>query len=1009
MKILFLHLSDAHIKEDTQHEEIGVESITNSLTQIGEFDECVIVFSGDVVQSGEARQYKNANSFIEKLIAKIKSKYLSNKDVRVLVTPGNHDNLVAEPNRGLQNIAEYYKQREADRRFYEDLSQLENFYKFANQYDCYKKERVVDVQNLTFGDFTLRINLINSAPFSLLGSENADKGLHYLPKNEINKLITGETGNFAISIMHHWTEWFSDKSKNELYEKLYMVSDLIFTGHEHFSLSEHKNVNHLHNVDISSGVALYGTNEEQGFNVLILDTDEQTICGQKYIYDEGIYKPQINIGKHRVIFRNKYNFIHTEEFKRFLESDTGERSDKQYLDYFIFPALEAKNLSGDIRSLSINSEDQFVDFMQSKEKILIEGGSRSGKTTLSKYLCRILTKDYIALRLDGDNFHDKDNIRIIRNALNDQYGRLVDIDQFIQIEKAAKVLIIDDYDLIKNRRWESFWNQCSSHFEHVILFCGVDWTPNIKEKMLDGLLDNKVCDLRICPFYYKKRGQLIQKICDSYPSSDSNYLNDRANKINNEIAEQVKHFQLTPDFIYQYVDYYLNFSHLKANNESNVFNAVFEANLVFRLAKYVSENDVNEVMVVLGFVAHYMHFQKQYKISIGNFSNIISEYNKKYDNSVSDKIVLEASIQANILKYARKTLEIEFCDETLLSYFMACHLHRMLNDGEGESDFKYVLDHICFPPNGDIVLFLSYIANNVNVLKPILYSLREHMNEWEQLDFDKNNVSYFSQIKISKMPSLPTEKDKQKLYEDRNNMERDVVENRGSDINEMYSYDETEIDSFSNQIVKSLNYLALIAKILPNFRHVLKREQKKEIVEMLYEYPNKLLYFLCKDIDNNRQFIVNEVLKSHSKTRNGIDITDEMVVNELKLQSMAYILTIYNFISSTAATEKTIQDLNKLDYFDYNVNTNFKLQNLLMEENAGRLHELAEKAKQLYDNSKLDIVKQMVLLIMRKYFLCHDVKMIGEAQHVVDYFFKDNAAEKRAIKMLQVKNKIIKK
>lgn len=52
MKILFLHLSDAHLKEDTILYQINTNAIVRALSQMGEFDECVLIFSGDVVQSG---------------------------------------------------------------------------------------------------------------------------------------------------------------------------------------------------------------------------------------------------------------------------------------------------------------------------------------------------------------------------------------------------------------------------------------------------------------------------------------------------------------------------------------------------------------------------------------------------------------------------------------------------------------------------------------------------------------------------------------------------------------------------------------------------------------------------------------------------------------------------------------------------------------------------------------------------------------------------------------------
>lgn len=161
-----------------------------------------------------------------------------------------------------------------------------------------------------FGDFRLRINLINTAPFSILGSGNEDKGIHYLPKKELNKLKDNFEENYTISIMHHSPEWFSDSSKHSLYDKLYNKSDLIFIGHEHYPLNENKQINGQDkNINISTGLALYGTDTKQGFNAVILDIDKKNLTGYKFIYSNNEYLKEIAINKTNVIFKNKYDFI----------------------------------------------------------------------------------------------------------------------------------------------------------------------------------------------------------------------------------------------------------------------------------------------------------------------------------------------------------------------------------------------------------------------------------------------------------------------------------------------------------------------------------------------------------------------------------------------------------------------------------------------------------------------------------------------------------------------------
>lgn len=68
MKILFLYLSDAHFREDTKYIDINISAMENGLRQIDSFDECVLVFSGDIAYSEEANQYKVVSGSIGKLI-----------------------------------------------------------------------------------------------------------------------------------------------------------------------------------------------------------------------------------------------------------------------------------------------------------------------------------------------------------------------------------------------------------------------------------------------------------------------------------------------------------------------------------------------------------------------------------------------------------------------------------------------------------------------------------------------------------------------------------------------------------------------------------------------------------------------------------------------------------------------------------------------------------------------------------------------------------------------------
>lgn len=1009
MKILFLHLSDAHFRDNTRLNDININAIAKSLKQMGTFDECIIVFSGDIAHSGEKNQYRCAEAFFSRLINEIKTQYLYGKRIYTLISPGNHDNLAANPSREIGELKGYYSsEKEVEKRFYKELDQLTNFYAFANRNLCFSKGKVIDVRKIRFGKFTIKVNLINSAPFSLLCDGNEDKGLHFLPQREIKKLDFNMGENYTISIIHHGPEWFSDDSKKSLYNKLYETSDLIFVGHEHFSLSQNKIVNVKHKVDVSSGVALYGTNTEHGFNAIILDTEQRILYGEKFIYTGNIYKPTPNLRNDKVIFKGKNKFTITENFERYLKSDVDEREGDDYLKYFVFPSLESKNINDDLKNYSIPTEEKFLELLQIKNKISIEGSSRAGKTILSKYLCLLLLEDYVPLYMTVEDFSIKDNKKVLKYTLSEEYGETADIDEFFQMDIDKRIIIVDGYDFIKKERWQSFWEEYKDKIGHFILFCGVDWNLNIKEKTVDELSESKIFYLRICPFYYSKREQLIRKICALY--MDASLVEEKARKINEDITDQIRYFQLNPDFIHQFVDYYLSFSKIKTQKETNVFSKVFEANITFRLAKNAGDENVSEVMIALDFVADYIHFNKKYPLASEDFVMVVNMYNKKYDNILNPMFVYDVALKSNVIREVPGKGGIEFCDENLLAYFTAAHLNRTFNEGDGQEKLKYILENICFQPNGDIILFLSYITSNVQILNPIMLSLINHMQDWEELDLDQNNIEYLSKMQGMEKPKIPTSKERSEIKEAKNDMEKEIVENHQKEAESLYSYDEGKVNSFGNKITKSINYLELVAKILPNFRYILTGDQKQSIVTILYTYPNKLLYFMLKDINEHYDEIVNEILESIPSTRKGKLITRGMIAKELQNQSIAYILSIYDFIASTSTSNsKTIMDLNRRDYFDFEENTNYRIQNIMMEENVGNFHSMVKKAEKLYKNTRLEISKQMVALVVRKYFLCHDIAITGEAQHVIDVFFGKNEEQKKAIRMVQAKNRIIKK
>ena len=53
-------------------------------------------------------------------------------------------------------------------------------------------------------------------------------------------------------------------------------------------------------------------------------------------------------------------------------------------------------------------------------------------------------------------------------------------------------------------------------------------------------------------------------------------------------------------------------------------------------------------------------------------------------------------------------------------------------------------------------------------------SLVNHMQDWEELNLDEDNIGYLSKIQGADKPQIPTVKEKKELRQEKNNMEKEL-------------------------------------------------------------------------------------------------------------------------------------------------------------------------------------------------------------------------------------------
>ena len=74
MKVAIIHLSDFHIKDREHFERAKINGIVSSLNALGQLDEYLVVFSGDLANSGGINEYRQSRFLFGQLIGGIKQK-----------------------------------------------------------------------------------------------------------------------------------------------------------------------------------------------------------------------------------------------------------------------------------------------------------------------------------------------------------------------------------------------------------------------------------------------------------------------------------------------------------------------------------------------------------------------------------------------------------------------------------------------------------------------------------------------------------------------------------------------------------------------------------------------------------------------------------------------------------------------------------------------------------------------------------------------------------------------
>lgn len=326
--IVFLHLSDIHLNNEKDINDRHIEKIVSSLKSYKavKFEKIIIIISGDITQSGDRIQFRNAGKLMGSLIIQLNQTF--NCSCKIFIVPGNHD----VNHNGFPLDLTYLKDERYSQVEVNEHKKLESFYTFSRYNDCFKNsELYCDVQIIDIKGFKIQVNLINNAIFSTIDQY---KGLLYIPNDRINMLAKKTNADFVISIMHHAPDFYRDEIKNRIEDTVIKNSNILFHGHEHYNYSKQTSFNGSNGTIVQSGGCLCNNGDwsKSSYIVGILNPNSLEYKYHKYTWNDQSKQYEHDKVKTEQIRQIKPNLSITDDFLDFINYDNNE-------DYYVFPSI----------------------------------------------------------------------------------------------------------------------------------------------------------------------------------------------------------------------------------------------------------------------------------------------------------------------------------------------------------------------------------------------------------------------------------------------------------------------------------------------------------------------------------------------------------------------------------------------------------------------------------------------------------------------------------------------
>ena len=1003
MRISFLHLSDFHLNDSKGVHPAKIQAIVDSLGVYTPIEGIVIVLSGDIAATGQANQYKIAATFLKRLIPEIRRKYsISEKNTKILIVPGNHDIDWGRSTRLDSSKIRSFDEKERALHLQQELKSMKNYFSFSDRNGCFFPYwmhipfgQLVTRKILHFDNgYRIEANLLNTAPFSC----DSDDGLHYLPEDAIHSLTTESNADFSLVVMHHSPDWFEFSQKKELENTLSKRCSLAFYGHEHFPGTQNVLYDNGNRIVKQAGGAWWQSSVPtlSDYYAALFDTESRKYFLSKFSWNADRSAFVATMKQEHILMQKSLcgtGLTYQEKYIATVMADSKNTIAQSVSDYFVFPTLRFNASKEYSRGKAIDKMEDFIAFIKENRYVAVMGGSNSGKTTLLKMTFKELQTQYVVLYCGTDDITGRNQENILKELVTDTYGA-DSYSLFQAIPSDKKVIIIDDLHRISPKHLNKFLRGIEDIFGTIVVASEETSQFDIVQMVKDNIKASKEFKkASISRLYAEKRLALIQKIVLIKTDNDELKAAGIARTLEQCLNSYKLAFRTDIDFVVQFVDYYCAHLGELDKSDATVFSKVFEASIERSIAPHLvgRKENSNDIIVALSEIAHYIHFNKEYPINAEHIHEVIAAYCEYYDNRyLTAERFIEIGVNSGLLSRTSNGYEYRFASKNHLAYFVAKALNRRFHDTGDTTDLESIVRQSCFSINGDILLFMTYISDNVNIPRLLLEQAVSYVSGWTEFDLSDIGIKYLQSMSAKSLVSPKEDEKEEEIHNQAiEEEERDTI----IETLDIYDYDETKIDELNNQLIRAFLQLKIIARNFSAFISILPGPVKKDYVSAMYQLPNKIFSQWAESIDNSLDYLVEEVIAWQEEPDfEGKKLSREDILRFFQEVSLNMLLNLYYVASSHGANDNTVDYLAQQNYISPSLN--YRIERLMFWEKVDDYQAVIKEAEELCSLQGDGMAKNMTLAILR-HMLVHSDKIIDrERRRISSKYFSPRTQAK---------------